>query len=292
MFGSNVFVDGGDRRGEDGGVVGKSERGEKIWDGIGWHDEIGQRAEKDRTHVNRGAVVRRTIVRRHEILDHGNFTKGFAQLIPETFANQTFVRRHFFRVDRPEWPGETMIFIGRWGAVFRMHTISSRPHHDAVKTVSAFVPLGRPVHAGYRRPMVMKIGKPPTRDDIAEIAAKARDQIPNFLRQRIKDVPILVEDFPDDETAEAMGLDSVYDLLGLYQGVSLDQKSVFDTPDDIDRILLYRRPLLEYWCECGESLEDVVINTLIHEIGHHFGFSDADMHLLESSAEDDEASHR
>ncbi len=79
-----------------------------------------------------------------------------------------------------------------------------------------------------------------------------------------------------------MELDSPFDLLGLYHGVSLDQKSVSDAPEDVDRIFLYRRPLLDYWCETGEDFEAIIHNTLIHEIGHHFGFSDDDMDHLES----------
>ncbi len=142
--------------------------------------------------------------------------------------------------------------------------------------------LGCTPNAGYRPVMTRNFGKAPSRADIADIAAKAMARIPHVLRDQIKDVPILVEEFPDSETVEAMGLESDYDLLGLYQGVSLDQKSAFDIPDDIDRIILYRRPLLDYWSDSEDSFEDVVINTLIHEVGHHFGFSDADMEHLES----------
>ncbi|MFP6743554.1 MAG: metallopeptidase family protein [Alphaproteobacteria bacterium] len=92
---------------------------------------------------------------------------------------------------------------------------------------------------------------------------------------------ILVEEFPDEETRAKMGLESPFDLLGLYHGVSLDQKSFGDAPEDVDRIFLYRRPLLDLWCEGGDSLEVIVHNTIVHEIGHHFGFSDDDMERLE-----------
>ena len=79
-----------------------------------------------------------------------------------------------------------------------------------------------------------------------------------------------------------MGLESPFDLLGLYQSVSLDRKSVAATPTDVDMIFLYRRPILEYWFETGETLAAVVRHVLIHEIGHHFGFSDVDMHRIEA----------
>ena len=78
-----------------------------------------------------------------------------------------------------------------------------------------------------------------------------------------------------------MGLDSPYDLLGLYRGVSLDRQSMTDTRAEIDMIFLYRASILDYWCESGEDLTHIVRHVLIHEIGHHFGFSDDDMERIE-----------
>ena len=127
-----------------------------------------------------------------------------------------------------------------------------------------------------------RIADPPSAAEIAEIARAALAEIPDELRRHVGSVAILIEEFPDADTEKAMGLESPFDLLGLYQGVSLDRKSVSDAPDDLDRIFLYRRPLLDYWCETGETLEAIVRNTLIHEIGHHFGFSDDDMERFES----------
>ena len=118
------------------------------------------------------------------------------------------------------------------------------------------------------------------------MAKRALDGIPQALRRHLRDVIILIEEFPDPEIEAEMDLGSPFDLLGLYHGVSLDRKSVGDSPEDIDRIFLYRRPLLDYWCETGEDLEAIIRNTLIHEVGHHFGFSDDDMERLES---DDDA---
>ncbi len=124
--------------------------------------------------------------------------------------------------------------------------------------------------------------EPPSAAEIQAIATRALGDIPEALRRHLGGVAILVEEFPDAETEAEMGLESPFDLLGLYHGVSLDHKSVSDAPEDVDRIFLYRRPLLDYWCETGETLEAIVRNTLIHEIGHHFGLSDADMEALES----------
>ena len=117
--------------------------------------------------------------------------------------------------------------------------------------------------------------------DVEAIARAALKTIPDDLIRHVKDVVIRVEEFPDDETEREMELDSPFDLLGLYRGVSLDRKSVAETPGDVDMILLYYRPILDYWCETGEELAHVVRHVLIHEIGHHFGFSDDDMERIE-----------
>ena len=129
-------------------------------------------------------------------------------------------------------------------------------------------------------------GAPPSAADIHAIAKRALDGIPQALRRHLSDVVILIEEFPDAEIEAEIDLGSPFDLLGLYHGVSLDRKSVGDSPEDIDRIFLYRRPLLDCWCETGEDLEAIIRNTLIHEVGHHFGFSDDAMERLES---DDDA---
>ncbi len=117
------------------------------------------------------------------------------------------------------------------------------------------------------------------------LAHMALQLIPEELRRHLKGVPVRVEDFPDPEVMAAMSLDSPFELLGLYQGVSLIEKSVMDVPEGPDMIFLYRRPILDFWCESEESLDAIVRHVLIHEAGHHFGFSDADMEQLERSAD-------
>ena len=94
-----------------------------------------------------------------------------------------------------------------------------------------------------------------------------------------------VEEFPDEETEREMELESPFDLMGLYRGVSLDRQSVHDLPREPNMIFLYRRPLLDYWCETGEDLAHLVRHVMIHEMGHHFGFSDADMEAIEAAME-------
>jgi predicted Zn-dependent protease with MMP-like domain len=122
---------------------------------------------------------------------------------------------------------------------------------------------------------------PPSLAQIEALARQALATIPPELARHVASVPIRVEDFPDRETETEMGLDSPFDLLGLYRGTPLPGKSLMDPLPALDMIFLYRRPILDYWCETGETLDAIVRNVLIHEIGHHFGFSDADMARLE-----------
>ncbi len=126
---------------------------------------------------------------------------------------------------------------------------------------------------------------PPTLSDIEALANLALGSIPPRLKKHLGAVVIRVEEFPDEETEEAMGLESPFDILGLYRGVALPHKSISDPRPNIDMIYLYRRPILDYWCESGEDLGGLVRHVLIHEIGHHFGFSDEDMERLEASTD-------
>jgi predicted Zn-dependent protease with MMP-like domain len=120
---------------------------------------------------------------------------------------------------------------------------------------------------------------PPTLYDLETIAQAAFAEIPAELRSYAADIIIRVEDFPDEDVEQEMELESPFDLLGLYRGVSLADTSFSETAprSDVDMIFLYRRPLLDYWCETGEDLSGLVKHVLIHEIGHHFGLSDDDM---------------
>jgi predicted Zn-dependent protease with MMP-like domain len=130
-----------------------------------------------------------------------------------------------------------------------------------------------------------RFGTAPSLDDIAVMAQQAMGTIPEPLRDRVAGVAIQTLDFPDDDTEREMGLESPFDLLGLYVGTPFGEQSVTDSRDHVDVIQLYRRPILDYWCESGEELEDLVRHVLIHEIGHHFGFSDEDMEALEAQEE-------
>jgi len=124
---------------------------------------------------------------------------------------------------------------------------------------------------------------PPSLADLEALAKRALAGLPRQFTDLLGPVVIRVDEFPDADTEAAMRLDSPFDLLGLYRGVALPLKSVSDPRPDIDMIFLYRRPILDYWCESGEDLFALVRHVLIHEIGHHFGFSDADMHRIEET---------
>ena len=124
--------------------------------------------------------------------------------------------------------------------------------------------------------------KPPSLADLHSLAQRALASLPRRFKRELGPVVIRVEEFPDRDTERAMRLDSPFDLLGLYRGVALPHKSVTDPRPEIDMIFLYRRPILDYWCETGDDLYDIVRHVLIHEIGHHFGFSDEDMDRIET----------
>lgn len=124
----------------------------------------------------------------------------------------------------------------------------------------------------------------PSLADIEEIARGAVGTLSADFARLVADVVLHVEDFPAPEIEHEFALASPFDLLGLYQGVSIKDKSFDHVAQDVDRIFLYRRPILDYWCESGEDIAHVVRHVMIHEIGHHFGFSDADMEAIENES--------
>ncbi len=143
-------------------------------------------------------------------------------------------------------------------------------------------PLGGVIKPRYEWAMSSRFDVPPSLADLDDLAREAFETIPDELRTYAAEVIIRVVEFPDDDTVREMGLASPFELSGLYSGVPIGEKSVSATPGDVDMILLYRRPLLDEWCETGEDLTRLIRHVLIHEIGHHFGFSDADMARIEA----------
>ena len=124
----------------------------------------------------------------------------------------------------------------------------------------------------------------PSLEDIEQLAAEAWEALPAHFREMCSDVVVRVEEFATDEVLQQLGIDSPFDLMGLYHGVSLDKRSFSDLPRQPDMVFLYRRALLDYWADSDETLGDIVTHVLVHEIGHHFGFSDEDMERIEAAA--------
>ena len=125
----------------------------------------------------------------------------------------------------------------------------------------------------------------PSLDEIEALARDAFAELPEAFRALSAGVAIHVDDFPDDETLAEMGCESEFDLLGLFRGVGLAQAGEAVTGQMPNQVWLYRRPLLDYWAEHDETLGHLVTHVLVHEIGHHFGLSDADMEAIEAGAD-------
>jgi predicted Zn-dependent protease with MMP-like domain len=121
----------------------------------------------------------------------------------------------------------------------------------------------------------------PTLADIEALAERALGAIPARLRRHVAGVGIQVDEMPDDDTLAELGIESPWDLTGLYHGTPLHERSVDDIARMPDRIFLYRLPILGEWIETDEDLYRLVASVLIHEIGHHFGFSDDDIEAIE-----------
>lgn len=124
----------------------------------------------------------------------------------------------------------------------------------------------------------------PSLADFEAMAAEAWARLPQPFKDACGSVTIRVEDFATDEILDSLGIDSPFDLMGLYHGVSLDQKSVTDPQRMPDLVFLYRRAILDQWAETEDTLGHLVTHVLVHEIGHHFGLSDDDMEAIEQSA--------
>lgn len=126
--------------------------------------------------------------------------------------------------------------------------------------------------------------KAPTLEDFERLAADAFDRLPGEFRRLANDLLIRVEDFAEEADLDELGIESPFELMGLYRGVSLAHKSVMDVAREPDMVFLFRRAILDYWAEGDEELGHLVTHVLVHEIGHHFGLSDDDMEAIEASA--------
>jgi predicted Zn-dependent protease with MMP-like domain len=119
---------------------------------------------------------------------------------------------------------------------------------------------------------------------IERLADAAIARLPEGFRRHLANVVLRVEEFADDEVLDALGAEDAFDISGLYSGRSMREENSWASGELPPMIHLYRRPLLDEWAETGVSLEALITHVIVHEVGHHFGFSDADMHAIEEQA--------
>ncbi len=129
-----------------------------------------------------------------------------------------------------------------------------------------------------------RFGQPPSAEEMEAIARQVLERLPHPFASAVGDVVLQIEDFADEAVLREMGIDDPFELSGLYEGVPLTERSVEQSGTLPERVFLYRRPILDEWADGENTLEHLVAHVLIHEIGHHFGLSDEDIHRLEESA--------
>ena len=132
--------------------------------------------------------------------------------------------------------------------------------------------------------MTRTFGPPPSPAEFEAIARTALARLPADFAPHVTDVVMSVEEFADEETLAAMGIEDPFELTGLFEGFGLTEQSIELSGQMPNRVRLFRQPILDEWIAGGEDLEHLIAHVVIHEIGHHFGLSDDDMHALEESA--------
>jgi predicted Zn-dependent protease with MMP-like domain len=132
--------------------------------------------------------------------------------------------------------------------------------------------------------MHRNFGAPPSPAEFEAIARNALARLPQQFAERCADVVLSVEEFADEDTLSQVGLDDPFELTGLFEGIALTEQSIEMSGQMPNRVRLFRQPILDEWIAEGEDLEHLIAHVVVHEIGHHFGLSDADMHSLEEAA--------
>ena len=129
--------------------------------------------------------------------------------------------------------------------------------------------------------MARRFDHPPSAEEIEELARHALGKLAEPFASHLAEVVLQVEEFADEALLAEMGIDHPLDLTGVYEGIPIGQRSIETSGTLPDRIRLFRQAILAEWVEEGEQFEHLVRHILIHEVGHHFGLSDDDMHALE-----------
>jgi predicted Zn-dependent protease with MMP-like domain len=134
-------------------------------------------------------------------------------------------------------------------------------------------------------PPAWRLARAPSLAEFEALAIEAFRRLPAEFRAMCRTVVIRVDDFPTEEVINRMGVETEFDLLGLFQGVGLPFRSEAAPVQMPNMVWLYRRPILDYWAEHDEPLGAIITHVLVHEIGHHFGLSDDDMRAIEAAAD-------
>ena len=129
--------------------------------------------------------------------------------------------------------------------------------------------------------MMRRFDHPPSAEEIEAIARDALRRLPEPFAGHLAHVVLQIDEYADDAMLAEMGIEHPLDLTGVYEGIPIGERSVQTSGTMPDRIRLFRQAILAEWVEEGEDFEHLVRHILIHEVGHHFGLSDADMHALE-----------
>ncbi|MBT0667862.1 metallopeptidase family protein [Novosphingobium profundi] len=132
--------------------------------------------------------------------------------------------------------------------------------------------------------MTRRFGPAPSPAEFETLALAAFARIPAPFAEHLEGITVHLEEFADAETLSELGLEDPFELTGLYHGHPMGDESIWTSGEFRPRITLYRQPLLAEWCESDVTLEDLVTHVVVHEVGHHFGLSDEDMHALEDQA--------
>ncbi|WP_230281730.1 metallopeptidase family protein [Croceicoccus sp. Ery15] len=129
-------------------------------------------------------------------------------------------------------------------------------------------------------------GEPPGAADLEALALAAMARLPDAFKPHVEGVVVQIADFADEDVLAELEIENPWELTGLYHGRPLDEQSIWDSGAMPPIVTLFRLPLLAEWIESGGRLDALIFHVVVHEIGHHFGLSDDDMHALEDSAPD------
>jgi len=135
--------------------------------------------------------------------------------------------------------------------------------------------------------ILMGFSTPPTIDDLSMIAEEILETLPDELIAYTGDLAVRVDELPDADIEDELDLDSPYDLLALYRGTGIPMKNPGNMTNEMEIVVLYRRPVLDVWCETGEDLGELIRSTLMYEIGQSFGFSEEEIDLMDEMNQPD-----